>query len=137
MPTAHLTNLALHVAAGTAAILLGARILRRPLGDAAHRRAGLRFVRLTAVVVTTAALGLAVFRWMPLFAVLTLLVGYQLVSGLRAARTQGAGPQARDAGLTVLALVAGVAMARVALAEAPGAGTVLRSTLGATNTSTR
>ena len=67
-----------------------------------------------------AALGLAVFRWMPLFAVLTLLVGYQLVSGLRAARTQGAGPQAR-----------------VALAEAPGAGTVLRSTLGATNTSTR
>lgn len=103
----HLANIALHVTAGTAALAMGFLILFKPKGTATHRRLGKVFVCLTLVVCATAAIGTIVFRFLPAFAVLSLLVPYQLMGGWRAARTQGRGPARID----LAALLAAVAMA--------------------------
>lgn len=119
MSLSHWLNLAAHVGAGGLAILLGFAVLARTKGDATHRRWGLLFVRLTTVVVATAAVGLAVFRWMPLFAVLTLLVGYQLLGGWRAAHTREAGPQRIDLAFSLLAVALAAVLVPAALRD-PG-----------------
>ncbi|MCC7002385.1 MAG: hypothetical protein IT357_09530 [Gemmatimonadaceae bacterium] len=115
MSTPHLLNLAAHVGAGGLAILLGFAVLGRTKGDATHRRWGLWLVGITTIVVATAALGLAVFRWMPLFALLTLLVGYQLLGGWRAARTREAGPQRIDLAFSLLAVAIAAVIVPTAL----------------------
>jgi uncharacterized membrane protein len=103
----HLLNILLHIGAGLAAMALGFYVLWKANGGATHRRAGQAFAALTLVVCLSAAIGLAVFRFMPLFAVLTLMVGYQLLSGWHVVQTKEAGPDAIDGVL----LLAGVALA--------------------------
>jgi hypothetical protein len=58
-------------------------------------------VALTLVVCLTAVIGNIVFRFMPLFAVLTVLVSYQLLSGWHVIYTRAAGPNAIDASLLI------------------------------------
>lgn len=115
LPLVHQANLLLHVLAGTLAMGFGFWILRLPKGDARHRRLGRWFALATLAVCLFAALGLIAFRFMPLFAVLTVLVSYLALSGWRNARTQAQGPQALDAVLTALAagLVLGLAVGGV------------------------
>lgn len=108
MQLAHQANLLFHVLAGALAMGIGFWILRAPKGDARHRRLGRWFVWATLAVCWFAALGLLAFRFMPLFAVLTVLVSYLVLRGWRNARNQGRGPQAFDALLTALA--AGLAL---------------------------
>ncbi len=134
MSTAHLLNLAAHVGAGGLAILLGFAILARAKGDERHKRWGRRFVWLTTIVVTSAALGLAVFRWMPLFAVLTVLVGYQLLTGWRTARTQDAGPQRIDLGFALLAVALGAVVVPAALSDPAVPRAVVLGSCGAFGT---
>jgi uncharacterized membrane protein len=134
MSIPHLLNLATHVGAGGLAIMLGFAVLARTKGDATHRRWGLRFVGLTTIVVATAALGLAVFRWMPLFALLTLLVGYQLLGGWRAARTREAGPQRLDLGFALLAVALAAVIVPTALHDPMVARAVVIGSTGALGT---
>lgn len=110
MSTAHALNLALHVGAGTAALLLGAVLLMRRKGTVWHRRWGRVFGVLACVVCASAALSL-VFGYHPLFAVLTLTVAYQVWGGWRAVRWRGRGPDWRDALASVIATLAWVALA--------------------------
>jgi uncharacterized membrane protein len=131
MSLPHLLNLATHVGTGGIAIALGFAVLARPKGDARHKRWGRRFVVLTTIVVATAATGLAVFRWMPLFAVLTLLVGYQLLSGWRAARTRDAGPNRLDLALSLLAAALAAVLIPVALRDPDVPRAVLLGSCGA------
>jgi uncharacterized membrane protein len=130
MTPLHLANLIVHVGAGGLAIAAGALVLARKKGDAQHRARGRRVVYLTTVVVATAAIGLLAFRQLPLFAVLTLLVGYQLLSGWRVARTQAQGPQWLDAVATVLAIGIGIPLADNALTQAPQARAVILAGIG-------
>lgn len=95
----HLLNLVLHILAGSAAILLGLYLLVKPKDAIHHRRRGRVFVLLTFVVCLSAAIGNAVFRFLPLFAVLTVLVSYQLLSGWHVIYTRAKGPDRIDAGL--------------------------------------
>lgn len=134
MSPAHLLNLTAHVGAGGLAILLGFAILARPKGDESHKRWGLRFVWLTTIVVASAALGLAVFRWMPLFAVLTVLVGYQLLTGWRTARTKDAGPQRIDLGFALLAVALGAVVVPAALNDPAVPRAVVLGSCGAFGT---
>lgn len=101
----HLLNVLLHVGAGLAAMALGLYILWQPKGSSRHRRAGGVFAALTLVVCISAAAGLAAFRFMPLFAVLTLMVSYQLLSGWHVVHTKQAGPDAVDGVLLLAGLL--------------------------------
>jgi uncharacterized membrane protein len=122
---AHTLNIGLHVAAGCVALLLGFYLLATPKGTPRHRRLGRWFVASTALVCAAAALGLALFRFLPVFALLTVLVGYQLFSGWRSARTRQQGPQALDLALTLAAL--GLSLA---LLPSLGTGSSLALTAG-------
>ncbi len=103
MSAEHWLNLMIHVGAGLVALWVGAVQIARAKGTVGHRRRGRVFVYAGLVVCASAALGLALFRFMPLFAVLTVQVGYQLASGWRAALTREKGPAAVDAMLTLAA----------------------------------
>ncbi|SDZ07179.1 Predicted membrane protein [Lysobacter sp. yr284] len=129
MSTPHLINIALHVAAGTLAMAIGFYQLANAKGSQAHRRWGRRFCYAGFAVCASAAAGLALFRFLPNFAVLTVLVLYQLLGGWRSARTRERGPQAADAALTVAAIAAGAWLTPVVLAA--GANVLVYSSLGA------
>lgn len=100
----HLSNLALHIGAGIAAIGVGLLILAAPKGTLQHRKRGRLFVMLALGVCASAAVGTLFFRFIPTFAVLTLLVSYQLLSGWHVLHTRAAGPNLIDALLTACAL---------------------------------
>jgi uncharacterized membrane protein len=127
-------NVLVHVLAGLIGIALGLCQLWGVKGDAAHRRVGLWFVGATSIVVLCAAIGVSVFRFLPMFAVLTVLVGYQLASGWRDAITQENGPRLSDLVLTLGALAMSVALFP-ALSDAPrgqsSSSSVVMATLGA------
>ncbi len=125
----HLLNIALHIGAGSAAIVLGVALLIRATGSPAHRRQGRVFVLLTAIVCATGVVGTVFFRFIPLFAVLTLLVSYQLLSGWHAVHTKGLGPGRIDALLLLCASAWAIGLLPLLLDER--AGPVIYSTLGA------
>jgi uncharacterized membrane protein len=136
MTTLHLLNIGVHILAGSAAIVLGLYLLGKPKDAILHRKRGRVFVLLTAVVCLSAAIGNAVFRFMPLFAVLTVLVSYQLLSGWHVIYTRTKGPDALDAGLLLgAALLSAVLVRRLfldgAMAGASASASVLYSTLAA------
>lgn len=109
MTPLHALNLAVHIGAGTVALLLGAVLLLQRKGTRRHRRWGRVFGVLACVVCGSAAASLA-FGYQPLFAVLTLTVAYQVWGGWRAVRWRGQGPDWRDAAATVLAAIGAVAL---------------------------
>lgn len=134
MSPLHLLNVLIHILAGSAAIALGMYVLATPKDTLRHRKRGRLFVALALVVCTTAVIGNALFRFMPLFALLTLLVSYQLLSGWHLVHTRAAGPDMLDAGLLGAAAVSAAMLGRQlsaggAFAEA--SASVLVSTLGA------
>lgn len=131
MPPGHLSNLVVHINAGTVALALGVTILLRAKGTDSHRRLGRVFSWLTLIVCLSATFGLLVFRFMPLFAVLTLLVIYQLGGGWRAGRTRAAGPALVDALWTIAAITGSIVLVVILLREPEGLSTVVASTLGA------
>ena len=74
MSTPHLLNIALHVLAGTIAMVIGCYQLGNAKGGDAHRRWGWRFCYAGFVVCASAAAGLMAFRFLPNFAVLTVAI---------------------------------------------------------------
>jgi uncharacterized membrane protein len=132
MVSAHLINLAVHVGAGIAAMALGFFMLVSPKGDLLHRKRGRRFVALTLFVCATAVIGNAFFRFVPLFAVLTVLVLYQLLSGWHVIYTKSAGPDRLDALLLLCAAAWTVFLVPILLsAPRTSASTVVYSSLAA------
>lgn len=133
MEPLHLASLAVHIAAGGVAMLIGFAILARAKGTRQHRAWGRSFALLALVVCLTATLGTLLFRPQPLLAVLTVTVLYQLVGGWRAARTQARGPGPLDALWTALGVMASAGLL-FWLQGSPGGvanPTVLYSTLAA------
>ncbi len=133
MASLHWFNLAIHIGAGAFGILLGGLILLKAKGDALHRRRGRVFLACVAVVCASAVAGNIWFRFLPLFALLTVLVLYELVSGWRAVLTRERGPAPLDAlwtgaGIGATALLLPSLLGQ---ASADGAALVVHSTLGA------
>ena len=134
MNTPHLLNLGIHILAGSAAIVLGLYLLGKPKDAIRHRRRGRVFVLLTGLVCLSAAIGNAVFRFLPLFAVLTVLVSYQLLSGWHVIYTRANGPDRIDAGLLLGAAAITALLVRSLFADGAivgAAASVMVSTLGA------
>jgi uncharacterized membrane protein len=132
MDTAHTANLAIHIGAGAIGILIGLVILLRDKGTDTHRRLGRAFAIAALITSASAATGLMLFRFLPLFAVLTVLTSYQLLSGWRAARLKARGPEMWDAALTLVAIGITVLLLPTlhsAAAQANAKPVVLASTL--------
>lgn len=131
MTSAHLANLIVHVGAGSIALGIGFYILSQTKGTPEHRRLGRLFAGFTLVVSLSAIVGTLFFRFVPIFAVLSLLVPYQLVGGWRSIYTRSRGPQWIDAGLTLLALAIAVWLVPIVLAHPSQSPIVERASLGA------
>ncbi len=134
MTPLHQLNLAVHIAAGTGALVLGLVLLARRKGTPWHRRVGRWYAALAGVVAVTAIIGLAVFRFLPLFVVLTLLTTALLLSGWRDAIRKAARPTWVDGLGTVLTLALAIALVPILTAASTTGSSqpiVVRSTLGA------
>ncbi len=131
MSLAHLANLIIHVGAGTVALMIGFFLLTSRKGTPKHRRWGRNFCYFTLLVCLSAAIGTIFFRFIPLFAVLTVLVTYQLVSGWRSIYTQDLGPSAIDGAWTLFALMFSGTLVPILLAAPTGVDIVVYSSLGA------
>jgi uncharacterized membrane protein len=133
MTLAHTLNIYIHVGAGIIAMLMGIWIQAKEKGTPAHRKSGRIFVGFTLVVCASAVVGNSVFRFMPLFAVLTVLVLYQLLSGWHVIYTKAAGPNRVDALLCVTAAAWTAALVPLVLGNTSGksAPVVIYATLGA------
>ncbi len=132
MTLTHLANLGLHIGAGIIAMAIGFWLLAARKGTAAHRKTGRIFVALTLLVCASAAIGNVFFRFMPLFAVLTVLVLYQLLSGWHVVYTRAEGPNRVDALLCASAAAAGAALIPLVLAKGASESglSVIYSSLG-------
>lgn len=131
MSPAHLAHIGLHIAAGTIALLIGFALLAMQKGTATHRRWGKVFCGLALVVSVSAAVGTVFFRFIPVFAVLTVLVPYQLVSGWRSIYTRDRGPSRFDALWTLVALVFAIALTPALMSSSARVDIVAYSSLGA------
>ncbi|RZA30720.1 MAG: hypothetical protein EOP92_34380 [Lysobacteraceae bacterium] len=134
IPLPHLLNLAAHIGAGIAAISLGLVLLAGAKGTPVHRRRVRLFVALTLAVCATGAIGNLFFRFIPLFAVLTVLVTYQLLSGWHVVHIKAAGPNRIDALLALCAAAWAVGLLPILLPAGGKAGAppaVVWSSLGA------
>jgi uncharacterized membrane protein len=131
MTSAHLANLIVHVGAGGIALGIGFYILAKTKGTPEHRRLGRLFAGFTLIVSLSAIVGTLFFRFVPIFAVLSLLVPYQLVSGWRSIYTRSAGPQWVDGALTMLALAIAAWLVPIVLAHPSQSPIVERGSLGA------
>jgi uncharacterized membrane protein len=127
----NLLNICVHIACGVAAMAIGFLILATEKGTARHRRFGRFFAWLTLAVCATGVIGNVLFRFVPLFAILTLLVLYQFLGAWRAVVTKARGPALPDAALTAGAAIAGFVMAPIVLVANEAAPTVIYSTFGA------
>lgn len=127
----HFINIALHALVGTLGIVLGLVLLSRTKGDVLHKRMGRWFCYLCLAVCFSAAVGLIFFRFMPVFAILNLLVFYQLVGGWRSAVTQEKGPALIDLYFTLCGCFIFFVLFAVVLKSNYGAPVILYSTVGA------
>lgn len=131
----HTANVAIHVIFGTLALLLGLVQLVTHKGGAGHISRGRLFIRSVWIVVTTATMGLVIFRFGAFLAVTTLEVAYWAYSGSRALQIRHTGPTFRDAFVSACGLAA-VALFGLYLQTArfPWAPAVIYSTLGVLTT---
>jgi uncharacterized membrane protein len=127
---AHFINLLFHIGAGVIALVLGFAILAKHKGTAAHKRLGKLFFYFTLAVTFFAGTGVIFFRFLPIFAVLDVLVLYQLIGGWRQAQTQEQGPAGVDALITLLAWILSLFLAPVLLGASSDSLSVMYSTLG-------
>ena len=126
----HLLNIVFHVACGCAAMVVGFLILSIDKGTERHRRLGRRFGWLTLAVCASAVIGNLLFRFIPLFAILTVLVLYQFIGAWRAVLVKERGPTMLDAALTTCAAVAAFMLAPVVVSTPQGgAPAVIHATL--------
>lgn len=131
MISTHITNILVHAGTGIVALALGFAILAMDKGTRAHQRLGNLFCLFTLMVCLTAIVGLVCFRFMPNFAVITLLVLYQLVGGWRAAKRRTQRPAFFDACWTLIATVFLISLLPPVTSQTGGTNTIAISTFGA------
>ncbi|WP_426176740.1 hypothetical protein [Massilia sp. TWR1-2-2] len=133
MQPTHLLNVFIHVGCGIAAMAVGFIILAGAKGTMRHRQLGRRFAWLTLGLCGSAVAGNLLFRFIPVFAILTVLVLYQFVGGWRAVHTKERGPALVDAAMTACAATLAFALAPIVIvaARADGSSAVVYSSLGA------
>jgi len=102
----HKINIAVHVAAGSSALIVGLTALIVKKGKKLHRLTGRLFLILMTVVILTGLIGVFVYGRNTFLLVITVLSGYQAFSGYRAIKAKSNVPGFTDIFICLVALAA-------------------------------
>jgi hypothetical protein len=102
----HSTNIAIHIAAGTIALLLGIIALSTKKGKKNHTKSGRWFLACLCIVIATGLLGVFVFGRNTFLLVITVLAGYYGFSGYRALQNKSNVPKRIDILVALVSLLA-------------------------------
>ncbi len=126
----HQANIALHILSGTLALVVGVLAIGFNRRVRIHRRLGIVFVYLLAVVVGTGFVGWLLFRSDPFLLMLTILSGYEVFAGYRIISMRAEHPKLLDVLVAIAALTVGVVYVLYLSSIRAGMGmAVVRSTL--------
>ncbi len=104
----HQLNIIIHVTSGTAALFLGLLALISKKGRRVHKKSGLIFLVLIAIVILTALMGVFAFEANGFLIALTMLSGYQAFSGYRVLKSKSNKPKTLDILIALLTLSSGL-----------------------------
>ncbi len=102
----HSSNIALHITAGSIALLLGIVALFASKGKKIHIKSGRWFLLCLCIVIATGLLGVFVFGRNTFLLVITVLAGYYGFSGYRALQNKSNEPKRLDIFVALLSLSA-------------------------------
>ena len=100
----HKINIAVHIAAGSSALLVGIIAIIASKGKKLHKRTGRLFLILMAIVIITGLIGVFVFGRNTFLLIITVLSGYQAFSGYRIIKAKSNSPKFIDIIICFLAL---------------------------------
>lgn len=101
----HKINIAVHVAAGSLALIVGLVALIVNKGKKLHQLTGRLFLMLMSVVILTGLIGVFVFGRNTFLLVITVLSGYLAFSGYRVIKVKSNVPKVIDIGICLLSLI--------------------------------
>jgi hypothetical protein len=102
----HSTNIAIHITAGTIALLLGIIAISTRKGKSVHIKTGKWFLLFLCIVIATGLLGVFVFGRNTFLLVITVLAGYNGFSGYRALQNKSNDPKRLDILVALVSLLA-------------------------------
>lgn len=105
MTPIHLTNIIVHVTAGSLGLLLGVMALLTKKGGEKHKKAGRWFLAVLSVVILTGLIGVFVFGRNTFLLVITMLSAYLGFSGFRIIRLKTNEPRTLDMVVAVVTLI--------------------------------
>jgi uncharacterized membrane protein len=100
----HRSNIALHVLAGSTALVLGLIALISKKGKKLHVKSGTFFLRIMTVIIFTALLGVFVFGRNTILLIVTVLSAYSAFSGYRTLQTKSNEPKLLDVAVAIMAI---------------------------------
>lgn len=100
----HKINIAVHITAGSSALIIGLAAIIVSKGKRIHRFTGRLFLILMSVVILTGLIGVFVFGRNTFLLVITVLSGYMAFSGYRAIKAKSNTPKLIDIVLCLLSL---------------------------------
>jgi hypothetical protein len=101
----HKINIAIHVAAGSFALIIGLIAIIVSKGKKLHRQTGRLFLMLMSIVILTGLIGVFIFRRNTFLLVITIMSGYLAFSGYRAIKTKSNTPHLIDIGVCLLSFI--------------------------------
>ncbi|SUJ01288.1 Uncharacterised protein [Sphingobacterium spiritivorum] len=101
----HSSNIAIHVLAGSTALILGVIALISKKGNKLHTKSGNLFVKVMIVIIFTGLLGVFVFQRNSFLLVITVLSAYYTFSGYRTLQTKSNQPKLLDVSVGILSVL--------------------------------
>jgi uncharacterized membrane protein len=102
----HKINIAVHVTAGSSALIVGLTALIAKKGRKLHRQTGRLFLVLMSIVILTGLIGVFVYGRNTFLLVITVLSGYQAFSGYRVIKAKANTPRFTDIFICLVSLAA-------------------------------
>jgi uncharacterized membrane protein len=101
----HKINIAIHIAAGSLALIIGLIAIIAGKGKKLHRVAGRIFLILMSIVIITGLIGVFVFGRNTFLLVITVLSGYLAFSGYRVIKAKSNSPKLPDIAVCLVSLI--------------------------------
>ncbi|MDB5117420.1 MAG: hypothetical protein JWQ79_2912 [Mucilaginibacter sp.] len=101
----HKINIAIHIAAGSLALVVGLIAIVASKGKKLHKLIGRLFLILMTIVILTGLIGVFVFGRNTFLLVITVLSGYLAFSGYRVIKAKSNNPKFIDIGICLLSLI--------------------------------
>jgi uncharacterized membrane protein len=101
----HFSNIAIHVLAGSTAIILGVIALLSKKGKRLHTKSGKLFVKVMIVIIITGLFGVFIFERNTILLVITVLSAYFTFSGYRNLQTKSNEPKLLDISVALMSIL--------------------------------